>query len=404
MVHEHCILAIMHYRKLKADKIFNGFTWLKENDVVIVSESGVIHDIVNEEDAGDGIDHLNGILAPGFFNCHCHLELSHLKNTIPTKTGLVNFLLSVIKLRASSNEVILEHAQKAEQEMADSGIVAVADVCNGSHTRDIKRNSILYFYNLIEVINLFDENLEKQLLHFNSVLDLYKAIEPNSTNALTPHAPYSVSPATFRAINNATANAIISIHNQESEAENELFQTGQGDFLNLYKGLGVEKLPVKLTNKTSLQTWLPYFTRGQTILLVHNTFISEEDIVFAKEHAEQYGLELIYCLCPNANLFIENRLPPVELLLKHQCKLVLGTDSYSSNWQLNIAAEIKTVMTHFPNLTLEEVLRWATKNGADALRQNPMGSIEKGKNPGLVLLETNPLNDELITGKSKRIF
>ena len=54
MVHEHCILAIVQYRKLKADKIFNGFTWLKQNEVVVVSESGAIHDIANEEDAGDG--------------------------------------------------------------------------------------------------------------------------------------------------------------------------------------------------------------------------------------------------------------------------------------------------------------------------------------------------------------
>src|SRR5687768_1770154 len=122
----------MQYRKLTADKIFNGFTWLKENEMVIISESGVIQDILNKEDAADGVEHLNGILTPGFINCHCHLELSHLQNAIPTNTGLVNFLLSVVKQRAAApSDVILEHAKKAEQEMADGGIVAVADVCNG---------------------------------------------------------------------------------------------------------------------------------------------------------------------------------------------------------------------------------------------------------------------------------
>jgi cytosine/adenosine deaminase-related metal-dependent hydrolase len=310
----------------------------------------------------------------------------------------------VVKLRTSPDELILEHAGKSEQEMADNGIVAVADVCNTSLTIDIKSKSSLYFHNLIEVINLYDENLEKQSSHFFSVLDLYKNLARKSTNALTPHAPYSVSAATFRAINDVTANAIISIHNQESEAENQLFQTGKGDFLNLYKELGADKLPITITHKTSLQTWLPYFTKGQTILLVHNTFISEEDIVFAKKHAEQHGLELIYCLCPNANLFIENKLPPVELLVKHQCQIVLGTDSYSSNWQLNLASEIQTIASHFSNLHLEEILKWVTVNGAYVLRQSSLGSIEKGKNPGLVLLETNSLNNELITGRSTRVI
>jgi imidazolonepropionase-like amidohydrolase len=103
-------------------------------------------------------------------------------------------------------------------------------------------------------------------------------------------------------------------------------------------------------------------------------------------------------------LYIEQRLPPVELLLKHNCKIVLGTDSYASNWQLSIAAEIKTICTCFPQLELEKILQWATKNGAGALRQISLGTIEKGKNPGLVLLETSPGNENLITGESRRII
>ena len=49
----------------------------------------------------------------------------------------------------------------------------------------------------------------------------------------------------------------------------------------------------------------------------------EEDIVFAKEYANENGLKLIFCLCPNANLYIENKLPPIEMLIKHNCHLVL---------------------------------------------------------------------------------
>jgi len=75
-------------------------------------------------------------------------------------------------------------------------------------------------------------------------------------------------------------------------------------------------------------------------------------------------------------------------LMKHNCHIVLGTDSYSSNWQLSIAKEIEAVHKHFPHIPLETVLQWATSGGANALRwDDELGSFEKGKNTGIVLLE-----------------
>ena len=395
----------MQYRKFRTDKIFNGVDWLENDQVLIVDEKRRIENIVPVNEAGDNIEQLEGILVPGFINCHCHLELSHLKNTVPVHTGLVNFLISVIKKRTSDKEDIDGYMVAAEKEMSDNGIVAVADVCNTTHAIEIKRKSNLLWHNLIEVINLHDENLERQFSYFNGVSDKYKSLDlSTATVSLSPHAPYSVSTATFKALNNATANSIISIHNQESFAENELFVNGGGEFLKLFDALGEPGSPFEISGKTSLKTWLPYFNNGQTILLVHNTFISEEDILFAKEYSKNNNVKLIYCLCPNANLYIENKLPPVNLLLKHNCKIVLGTDSYSSNGQLNIASEIKTLCENFPHLPITTVLQWSTANGAEALHQNAvLGSFEKGKKPGIVLLETDRLNREYITGKCHRI-
>ena len=63
--------------------------------MLIVDSKGVIVDLVNAEDVGDGVEFHEGIISPGFINCHCHLELSHLKEKIPKQTGLIDFLLKI---------------------------------------------------------------------------------------------------------------------------------------------------------------------------------------------------------------------------------------------------------------------------------------------------------------------
>ena len=120
--------------------------------------------------------------------------------------------------------------------------------------------------------------------------------------------------------------------------------------------------------------------------------MAEEDIIWANEYASVNNLKLIYCLCINANLYIENKTPPVDLLMKHDCHIVLGTDSYSSNWQLSIVKEMQALTESLPKFktlaNLEQLLQFATINGAKALQwDNVLGSFEKEKKPGVVLLK-----------------
>lgn len=66
--------------------------------VICAEDDGTI---VKIEDTGGKLSEkqsvvfYNGIIVPGFVNCHCHLELSWLKNEIPEGTGLSNFLMDV---------------------------------------------------------------------------------------------------------------------------------------------------------------------------------------------------------------------------------------------------------------------------------------------------------------------
>lgn len=379
----------MHYQKLKADKIFDGNTF-QENKVLILEPDGTIAGLIAAEEAGDDIKVYNGILTPGFINCHCHLELSHLKNVIPPHTGLIEFLCSVVTKRGFPADFIQQEIEKAEKEMEENGIVAVGDIGNTADTASIKSSSRIRWQNFVEVLSFTDAKAAENIDYYQQVAtQMENALKNNATphrTSLVPHAPYSISPQTFQRINQLTANQIISIHNQEHPAEDVLYQTGGGDYLKLFKIFGMDASPFPVTGKTSIRSVLPYFNNGQTVLLVHNTCMTEPDISWANEYAAANDIQLVYCICINANLYIENKCPPLDLFIKHNCRMVLGTDSYSSNWQLNMAKEIAAIQKHFPQLPVETVLQWATANGASALQwEDALGSFEKGKKPGVVL-------------------
>lgn len=393
----------MGFRKFKADQLFDGYRFHGNDAVLITDDPGTVKDIVSLTEAGDDIQTFNGILTPGFVNCHCHLELSHLKNVIPPHTGLIEFLCSVVTKRGFDPGVIQQEIVKAEKEMYDNGIVAVGDIGNTADTAEIKSKSKIRWQNFVEVLGFTDETADENIQHYQQLAKILESALQTSDirhrTSLVPHAPYSISPKTFKLINQLTKNQVISIHNQEHPAEDVLYKTGGGDYLKLFRIFGIDKSPFPVTGVSSIRSVLPYFNNGQTIFLIHNTFMPEEDVIWAKEYANANGLTLIWCLCVNANLYIENKVPPIEMLIKNNCPLVLGTDSYSSNWQLSIAKEIQSIILATASSRgkdnsawLEQVLQWATINGARALKwDDELGSFENGKRPGITLL-SNDLN------------
>ena len=375
------------YRKFTAQTIFDGFKILPPNTVLITSPTGTIIDIVNKANAGDDIEYIPGMLCPGFINAHCHTELSHLKGKIPTGTGLVNFVHQVIRNRFlySAQEKITA-AQAAITEMVQGGIVAVGDICNTSDTATIKNDNTLLWHNFIEISGFNPTDAIKKIAEATLIA---QALGYANTS-ISPHAPYSVSNALFTQINNATANKIISIHNQECAAEDDLYKNKSGTLLNLYKNLGINIDFFTATNTTSLQSFLPFITAQQQLILVHNTYSTQQDIEAANNSiALQQIKAIFYCLCINANIYIEQKNPPIQLLMHNNCNIVLGTDSYASNHALSIANEIKAIQMQTNNsIPLTIILQWATSNGAKALQLfNVLGSFEKGKTPGIISLQ-----------------
>lgn len=390
----------MSYRKFKADYIFTGHEVLHRNYVLITNSEGKIIEIVDKKDAGDDVELFKGILTPGFVNAHCHLELSHLKGIIPNGTGLVEFVQKVMTQRTASDEVKFDAMRLAEQEMYNTGTVAVGDICNTTDSIAIKQKSKLHWHNFIEVSGFTDAAAEVRLNAAKQIAHTWSMV--HGSWSIVPHAPYSVSKTLFELLNNETVGQLISIHNQESEEENKLYENKSGGFLDLYKNFGIDISSFQPTQKRSLQSWLPYFTNKQSIIAVHNTFTNQEDL----NQLPTFNPQLYFCLCINANRYIEIKIPPIDLLRKNNCNIVIGTDSYASNWQLNMFEEIKTIQHEIAfSVPLAEILQWATINGAKALQMDTaLGSFDIGKTPGVVLIdEMNNLNIT-VRSSAKRII
>ena len=89
-------------RRLSAQYIFTNTGKPLKRGIITVDDTGLIIDV--EETNGvlaekSSVEFYNGVIAPGFVNCHCHLELSHLKGKIDEGKGLRYFIEQVIKQR-----------------------------------------------------------------------------------------------------------------------------------------------------------------------------------------------------------------------------------------------------------------------------------------------------------------
>jgi cytosine/adenosine deaminase-related metal-dependent hydrolase len=392
-------------RFLQADYIFPVSSPPVKNGVVITGDDGVIMDLVtgqNEMVAANrkAVEVYRGVIVPGFINAHCHLELSHLKNKLTPGKGLSGFIREITTNRNGSEPEIREAISKAEDEMIAEGIVAVGDISNNSSSFDQKKKGRLRYHTFIEVFDLAPERADKAFQDGLSLMKMLNESGAAGTSSIVPHAPYTVSARLLKLIHDyAQANdSLLSIHNQETESENEMFISGRGQLFETLSSFGDYYKSWKPTGADSLESSLLHFPRCNKMQLVHNTFTSADEITWAM----LYSMMTWWCTCPNANLFIENNLPDYKIFIDAGCRMTVGTDSYASNYSLSILDELKTISVHAPYIKLQTLVRWATLNGAEFLGlQNQLGSIEKGKHPGLNLIKNIDSEKMELTSESE---
>ncbi len=374
-------------QKLTADHIFPITSAPIKNGVVILDDHGKILALDRRENHDPtSLELHRGVIVPGFINAHCHLELSHMKGVARTGTGLLPFLHTVVNFRDVSQEQIDEAIEKGDREMYDAGIVAVGDISNKADTAAVKNKSKIRYYTFVEMFDFLKDDWAQKT--FDGYYEVFKQQANGNGNrkSCVPHAPYTVSSKLFQLINEANqSSATVSIHNQETIHEDEFFLKKTGDFIEFYKEFKIPVDEFQPSGKPSIYYALERMDPQHRTLFVHNTMTLPGEIRAAQEWSTA---NCYWATCPNANLYIENRLPNYRHFLDMGAKVCIGTDSLTSNWQLSVLEEMKTIARFQSYVDFETLLRWATLNGAEALGfDDDLGSIEVGKTPGLNLLD-----------------
>lgn len=331
---------------------------------------------------GKVCDHGSGAILPGLVNCHTHLEFSALAGEIPPQERWEDWLQKTLAAFPALSPGEREKGiLRGLDALRRCGTALVGEISNtGESLPHLEASPLEYqfFFECLGFDLLALDRLEEAFPFFAAAM-----ANDNPRISAAAHAPYSVSPALFRAVWdwNRARSRVQSVHLHESAAERDFLVRGDGFFHDLLKRRG---------------RWLPGFTPpglsptaylhslnywGPDTLAVHGVGLQAGDCALLA----RTGAWVI--LCPRANAFTAAGAPPLPELLKAGVPLALGTDSLAGNHDLNLFGEMLWLHKKFPRQRGGLWLRLGTLQGARALKREPdFGSLEPGKKAALGFL------------------
>ena len=373
--------------------IRNGYVEYDETDGTIISVGSCAE--------GETVE--PGALVPGFVNAHCHVELSHLHKKFRKGTGMAGFIDQINELRDwAGREAKAQLVQEWMDKMWADGVSAMADISNDDSSFDVKGSHKMYTRTFLEVFGSEPHMCEGVMAE---VTELGRVADKAGIDAApTPHSCYTMSPQLLSASAAAgLAKGYLSYHSQESQEEEDLLRSGSGAMYENRRRSGMSTPPV--TGESSLKYFLdrladakpaPY---DEHILLVHNVCLAQDDIDAAKKVMNN----VYWAVCPLSNIFIHNALPPIPLMRRNGLAITLGTDSLSSNDDLDMVKEMYCLHANFPEVPMSEILTWASLNGAAFLsKEDTLGSLSAGKKPGVVRISEID-GEGFVTSASKSV-
>ena len=321
------------------------------------------------------------VLMPGLVNAHTHLELTVLRGCLEG-LDFRDWLRAITLLRRDvlTPEDLLDAARVGVLEGLRHGITTYGDCTDSAWPLTAMRELGVRGVGYVEV---FGPDPAQSHDAMTALRDRVAALREHDTalvrTGVSPHAPYTVSTALFRAVADYAVHEQlpVAVHVAESQAETDFVVHGTGPFAERLRarGMAVQAAaasPVALLDDTGLLRARP--------LLVHAVHVSDEDLARVSAH----GAGIVHCPISNAKL--GQGVAPLDRMLARGLRVGLGSDSVVSNNRMHLLEEARqAVLQHAlraeraDSLAAADALRLATLGGAEAMGMDrQVGAIAVG--------------------------
>lgn len=326
-------------------------------------------------------------ILPALVNAHTHLELSGLRGAAPPAASLPRWVDSLLERRAAAGPPDAGAMRRAVAEARASGTGLLGDIGNTTAAGPVLARAGM-------PARLFREVLAFPDWAAAAAVDA-AAADLGAANAagglrvgLAAHAPYSVGPRAFAALDAAVRERFPgprSIHLAESPEEVEFLRTGRGPWRELLERLGRWEPgwtpprcgPVEYLER---QGWL-----REGLVAVHGVQLTDPEL----RRLAGRGVALV--TCPRSNAWTGVGHPPIERFLRAGVRLAVGTDSLASAPDLNLFSELALMRRLAPSAPARRLLACATLHGAEALGfDDELGAIAPGRRADLIGVRIPP--------------
>jgi cytosine/adenosine deaminase-related metal-dependent hydrolase len=316
-------------------------------------------------------------LLPGLVNAHTHLDLSGLRGLTPPGEEFTDWLRAVIQhRRRQSPDQIAQDIQSGLAETLASGTTLVGDISAQGASWTALSAAPLRAVVFYELLGLSRTRAHQAWAAACAWIHLHPATL-TCRSGLSPHAPYSVRAALFRAADNMAAlhELVLATHWSETQAELSLLQRRTGPFVDFLKDLGVWDPHGLVEGPEQVMRLL---SKAANVLAVHGNYLNPDRPIPS-------NTTIVYC--PRTHAAFGHAPHPFRALLAQGVNVALGTDSLASNPDLSVRAEARLLHEQFPDVPGAMLLKMATLNGARALGwQDETGSLDAGKSADFIVL------------------
>ena len=343
-------------------------------------------------------------IMPALVNAHTHLELSYLRGTVPPTERFLDWIRTIMSARRqypdAADPRILAAARAAIADAHASGTGLLGDISNTLVTAPLLRDAAMPAQIFYELLRFNVSDAESMTREARAKADAAASADSGVRVSLAPHAPYSVSPALFRAIRtdlDAHPGQVTSVHLGESAEETEFIRRGIGPWRTLLEELGVwtDAWMPPGTSPAAYLEQLGFLDRR--VLAVHGVQLDGDDLDRLRAR------DMTIVSCPRSNQHVGVGPPPLEAFYAMNVNVAFGTDSLASAPDLNLFAELAEARRLAPRVPARTLLDSATRRGAMALGfEDDYGTLDVGRRAQLIAVRipsgVNDVEEYLVSG------